>query len=92
MHGIRPDGKIDLKLDASGYQRMLPLREQILEALERNNGRIEFNDQTSPEVIRSVFGASKNAFKLALSALYKERRVIFREGGTQLVARRWASS
>lgn len=91
VHGIRPDGKIDLRLDASGYQRMVPLRAQILEALERNQGRLEFDDKTSPEAIRHAFGASKNAFKLALSALYKERRVVFRNGGTQLVEKKPAS-
>ncbi len=92
VHGIRPDGKIDLRLDASGYQRMVPLRAQILEALERNQGRLEFDDKTSPEVIRRTFGASKNAFKLALSALYKERRVVFRNGGTQLVEKKRVST
>lgn len=92
VHGIRPDGKIDLRLDASGYQRMLPLRGQILEALECNKGRLEFDDKSPPEAIRREFGASKNAFKLALSALYKERRVIFRNGGTELVAKKRAAS
>ncbi len=85
VHRVRPDGKIDLKLDPSGHQRALPLREQILQVLERNHGRMEFDIKSSPEAIRAAFNVSKNTFKLALSALYKERRICFQNGGTQLV-------
>ncbi len=85
VHSIRPDGKIDLRLDSSGYQRVVPLREQILQALERDGGRLEFDDKSPPEAIRNAFSVSKNAFKLALSALYKERRICFRNSGTEFV-------
>ncbi len=85
VHAVRPDGKIDLRLDASGYQKVFPLREQILQALERNGRRLEFDDKSPPQAIREAFGVSKNTFKLALSALYKERRIRFQNGGTELV-------
>jgi uncharacterized protein len=84
IHSVRPDGKIDLKLDASGYQKVTSIREQILEALKRNGGRLEFDIKSSPAEIRKAFNVSKNTFKLALSALYKDRIVHFVRDGTEL--------
>jgi predicted RNA-binding protein (virulence factor B family) len=82
---IRPDGKIDLRLDATGYKRVTSLKEQILQALEKNGGHLEFDDNSSPEAIRKAFGVSKNAFKQALGALYKARRIQFTEPGIELL-------
>lgn len=82
---IRPNGKIDLRLDASGYRRVLPLQVQIVQALERNGGHLDFDDASSPEEIRKTFGASKGAFKQALGALYKNRRIRFQNPGIELL-------
>ena len=82
---IRPGGKIDLSLDASGYQRVASLTEQIVQALERNGGRLDFDDDSSPEVIRQTFSVSKKAFKQALGKLYKARRIHFQKPGIQLL-------
>lgn len=81
---IRPDGKIDLSLNAAGYKRVAPLTEQILLALKAGNGRLAFDDSTSPQMIREKFAVSKNAFKLALAALYKKRRIRFTNPGIEL--------
>lgn len=78
---IHPSGKIDLSLDASGYQRVASLTDRILEALKNNGGRLDFDDDTSPERIRNAFDASKKAFKQALGALYKQRRIEFTRPG-----------
>ncbi|MBE2286111.1 MAG: GntR family transcriptional regulator [Prosthecobacter sp.] len=78
---VHPGGKIDLSLDASGYQRVASLTDRILEALKNNGGRLDFDDDTSPERIRSTFDASKKAFKQALGALYKQRRLEFTRPG-----------
>lgn len=82
---VRPRGKVDLTLDASGYTRVVGLTTQIVEALECNGGRLEFDDDSSPEVIRTAFGVSKKAFKQALGKLYRERRIRFLKPGIQLV-------
>ncbi len=82
---IRADGKLDLSLDAAGYKRVLPLKMQIIQVLEENHGRLEYDDNTSPEVIRAIFGASKKAFKQALGALYKSRRIRFLNPGIELL-------
>lgn len=81
VSAIHPGGKIDLSLDASGYQRVASLTDRILEALKNNGGKLAFDDDTSPEKIRSTFDASKKAFKQALGALYKQRRIEFTRPG-----------
>ncbi len=82
---VRPGGKIDLSLDASGYQRVASLTEQIVEALKTNGGRLDFDDDSSPEAIRQTFSVSKKAFKQALGKLYKARRIGFQKPGIQLL-------
>jgi predicted RNA-binding protein (virulence factor B family) len=85
VRAVKPNGKIDLRLDASGYKRVLPLQVQIVQALEGNGGRLDFDDASSPEAIRKTFGVSKGAFKQALGALYKSRRIQFRKPGIELL-------
>jgi uncharacterized protein len=82
---IRPDGKIDLSVDAAGYQRVKPLRDNILEALRAAGGRLPLDDKTPPEVIRVQFQTSKKAFKQALGGLFRARRIEFVEGGIALL-------
>ena len=82
---VHPNGKIDLRLDASGYKRVAPLRDQIVQALKGNGGRLAFDDDSSPEAIRQKFGVSKKAFKQALGKLYKERRIRFQNPGIELL-------
>ena len=82
---IRPDGKIDLSVDAAGYQRVKPLRDNILEALRAAGGRLPLDDKTPPEVIRAQFQTSKKAFKQALGGLFRARRIEFVDGGIALL-------
>ena len=82
---VRPGGKIDLSLDASGYKRVASLQQQIVQALERKGGPLAFDDDSSPEAIREAFGVSKKAFKQALGALYKSRRIRFLKPGIELL-------
>lgn len=85
IRAVRPGGKLDLSLDASGYKRVASLTEQIVGALERNGGNLAFDDDSSPVAIREAFGCSKKAFKQALGALYKARRIRFEKPGIQLL-------
>lgn len=80
---VRPGGKIDLSLDAAGYQRVAPLSDQILSALREAGGRLDLDDDSSPERIREVFGASKKAFKQALGALFRQKRLRFTHPGIE---------
>lgn len=85
VRNIRPNGQIDLSLDAAGYKRVASVTDQIVEALESNGGRLAFDDDSSPESIRTKFGVSKKAFKQALGKLYKARRISFQKPGIQLL-------
>jgi len=85
VRALRPDGKIDLSLHPAGYRRIAPLREHILEALSFHGGKLALSDESSPEAIREAFGASKKAFKQAIGALYRERRIVIGPGEIRLV-------
>jgi predicted RNA-binding protein (virulence factor B family) len=85
VRNIRPNDQIDLSLDASGYKRVAPLTDQIVQALEKNGGKLAFDDDSSPEAIRQKFSVSKKAFKQALGKLYKARRISFQKPGIQLL-------
>jgi len=82
---VRAGGKIDLSLDAAGYQRVTGLSTRIVQALESNGGKLAFDDDSSPSAIRETFGVSKGAFKQALGKLYKQRRIRFQKPGIQLL-------
>jgi predicted RNA-binding protein (virulence factor B family) len=81
---IRPGGKIDLSFTAPGFQRVAGLKEQILEALKAAGGRLELDDQSSPDLIQTTFQTSKKAFKQALGALFRERLIRFTHPGIAL--------
>jgi predicted RNA-binding protein (virulence factor B family) len=85
VSAVRAGGKIDLSLDAAGYSRVAPLTGQILEALKKSGGKLEFDDDSPPALIRKQFGVSKKAFKQALGKLYKTRRIVFLKPGIQLL-------
>jgi hypothetical protein len=85
VRAMRPDGKMDLSLDQAGYQRVAPLALRIVQALQRNGGRRDLDDDSPPEAIRQALSASKKAFKQAIGTLYKARRIRFSKPGIELV-------
>lgn len=93
VRSVHPGGKIDLSLDASGYKRVGSLQLQIVQALQQKGGRLAFDDNSSPDEIRAAFGVSKKAFKQALGALYKSRRIRFLTPGIELLENsEWTTS
>lgn len=85
IRAVSSSGKIDLSLDASGYKRVGGLTVQILAALQRNDGELHLDDDSSPAEIRAAFSVSKKAFKQALGKLYRERRISFLKPGIRLL-------
>ena len=69
---------IEVRLDISlrpigGKAKALELGDQILEKLNEEGGVLNVGDKSSPEEINQYFpGASKKAFKKAVSGLYKQ--------------------
>ena len=73
---IREDGKIDLSLQPQGYRNAISLdKEKILAKLQASKGVLQLSDKSSPESIKFHLQMSKKAFKRALGALYKEKKI-----------------
>ncbi len=76
IKNIREDGKIDISLQPQGYRNtIMGDKEKILERLKQNRGVLQLTDKSSPEAIKFQLQMSKKAFKRALGALYKEKKV-----------------
>jgi predicted RNA-binding protein (virulence factor B family) len=81
---VRPDGKIDLMLQQPGYGKTDSVADDILAGLRAEGGFLPLHDKSPPEAIYARFGISKKAFKLGLSALYRERLILIEENGIRL--------
>lgn len=82
---IRDDGKIDLCFQFHSAKARHDLTDQILEDLEAHGGLSTLTDKSSPEEITSRFGVSKNAYKKALGALFKQKRILLSKDRITLV-------
>jgi predicted RNA-binding protein (virulence factor B family) len=82
---IRDDGKIDLSLTSTGYEKVAGIAETILNQLARNNGFLPITAKTSPEELSDRFGVSKKNYKKALGSLYKKRLVSIDSDGIRLL-------
>lgn len=86
VKNVRDDLKIDVSLQPIGYeQRIDPLTEDILKALEENEGFIPVSDKSPADLIEDYFACSKKSFKKAVGALYKKREIEIKEDGIYLV-------
>jgi len=84
---IRPGDKIDLSLSRPGFSKdkTEELCAAIVAHLEANGGSMSLTDKSMPQEIYAAFGVSKKAFKQALGALYKQRRVSLAPGSVTLL-------
>ncbi len=85
IKNIREDGKIDLSLTTTGYEKVGGIAEKILTMLKSKNGFLPITAKTPPDEISAMFGVSKKNYKKAVSALYKQRLVTIEEDGIRLV-------
>jgi len=81
---VRDDGKIDLCLQRPGAEKVDDVAETIVDKLKAQGGFIALNDKSPPEVIYSLFGASKKTYKKAIGALYKKRLILIEGAGIRL--------
>ncbi len=83
----RWDGKIDLTLHESGYERIEPLSDVIYRQLKgASDGFLPFHDKSPAADILKEFGVSKRAFKQAIGGLYRDRKITIEPDGIRLVA------
>lgn len=75
---VREDGKLDLSIRQKAY---IQLSEdmKLIEAKLEVSKRLELGDKSSPELIKSKLGLSKNAFKRAIGHLLKENKIIIED-------------
>ncbi len=81
---VRPDGKIDLTLDAPGRTRIDDLESRIEAELQQRGGHWELCDSSPPEEIHAALGVSKKAFKQATGALFRKRKITIGKDGIRL--------
>jgi predicted RNA-binding protein (virulence factor B family) len=82
---IRTDGKIDLRLEKIGYEKISSFVDRIIAELQKNKGFLPLTDKSSPEDIYKTFKISKKNFKAAIGALYKKRFISLEENGIRLL-------
>ncbi|MFW5706454.1 MAG: S1 RNA-binding domain-containing protein [Bacteroidota bacterium] len=84
---IRPDDKIDLRLQPSGYENMIDdFSQKLLNAIKENDGFLPLTDKSSPEEIYRILQMSKKNFKKSVGALYKKQLIAINENGIALRA------
>lgn len=83
---IGEENKLDISLTPIGYSNYNdPNCVAIHHALTNNKGFLKMTDKSTPEEIYEMFGISKKAFKKAVGALYKDRRITISEEGISLL-------
>lgn len=88
---IREDGKIDLSLHPSGYEKIEGFSKEIYDLLQENNGYLPLHDKSSPEKIAEWLGMSKKNFKKSIGSLYKQRLISIDVDGIRLLTEGGAS-
>ena len=83
---IREDNKIDISLQAIGYNKFIDTNSDLIyRALLENDGFLAVTDKTSPDEIYLQFGMSKKAFKRTLGALFKQKKIKIQPNGIKLI-------
>lgn len=81
---IREDGRVDVALRAPSRLARKDDAAMILDRLREAGGTLPFHDASDPGEIEADFGISKKAFKRAVAALYRERKIVLRTEGIRL--------
>ena len=82
---IREDNKIDIVLQTPGYRSIEPNANFILEELTAAGGFLPLHDKSDPDAIKNELGMSKKSFKKAIGTLYRDKQIVLKEGGIELV-------
>lgn len=84
---IREDGRMDISLSPLGRKGVFDAQVAIVSAMMDNDGFLPLTDRSPPEEIRARLSMSKKAFKRAVGALYKSRRIAMEDDGWRLIER-----
>ncbi|OFZ15625.1 MAG: GntR family transcriptional regulator [Bacteroidetes bacterium RIFCSPHIGHO2_02_FULL_44_7] len=84
VYNVREDGKLDVRLEMDGYDKISDSAERLLELI-RQSGKLKLTDKSDPDEIREAVGMSKKTFKQSVGALYRKRLIRLEEDGIYLV-------
>ena len=76
---VREDGKIDIRLDKAGFEKIDESAQKLLDILEVKKV-LMITDKSDPDDIRESVGMSKKTFKKAVGSLYKKRLILLEPG------------
>ncbi len=71
---VRSDGKLDIKLEQEGYEKVEEMSVKLLTLLKEQK-IINLSDKSSPEDIKKQLNMSKKSFKQVVGKLYKQRLI-----------------
>jgi hypothetical protein len=85
IKSVRDDGKIDVSFQPKQGSHVFLTTDKIMDSLKAANGKLGFNDKSSPEDIKKEFQVSKKVFKQAIGKLYKQGKIKISDKGIELV-------
>jgi len=81
---VRKDGCIDLTLQAGGTKQKEESCQKVMSLLKRSGGSMPYNYKSDPELIQSIFGLSKKAYKRSLTTLQESGDIEIKDSGIYL--------
>lgn len=81
---LRPDGRVDATMRPPIREALVSEGDLILQRLGAAGGFLPLHDGSEPEEIQQALGLSKKAFKRAVGALYRQRRISLEDRGIRL--------
>ncbi|RYG53659.1 MAG: GntR family transcriptional regulator [Chitinophagaceae bacterium] len=84
VNQIRAGNKLDISLEASGYEKVEPNAQKILDKLQSGRGFLRLTDKSAPDDIKALLEMSKKTFKQAIGSLYKQRLIELDDDGIRL--------
>lgn len=81
----RDDGRLDLSLRPIGYDRTSGDMTTLLRLLRTSGGRLPIGDKSSAQEVMKLTGLSKKSFKMAVGALYKQRKIRLEPTSIELI-------
>ncbi|MFT5723102.1 MAG: putative RNA-binding protein (virulence factor B family) [Bacteroidia bacterium] len=76
IYKLREDGKIDVRLQPTGYENIDAFEQLVMDALDANDGQLPIGDKSPPENIYALLKMSKKNFKKAAGGLYKKKLIL----------------
>lgn len=81
---VKPDGKLDLSFKDAPQMQIDKDGQKIYSKLQKNGGKLNFNDNSSPQAIIENFNMSKSSFKKAIGRLLKKNLIVITKYGIEL--------